>query len=89
MGDRCFRLETLLPVLTEIHKWSPQGEVSSTLLDIYDPRWLPIATAAPLDPNQTLTVYKQIDQLISSLCIRDRRLNRYFELHHTTEFEEV
>ncbi|XP_046682559.1 glycine receptor subunit alpha-4-like isoform X2 [Homalodisca vitripennis] len=89
MGDRCFRLETLFPVLTEIHKWTPPGEISSTLLDIYDPRWLPVTTPAPLDPNQSLPVHKQIEQLISSLCVRDRRLNRYFELHHTTDLDEL
>ncbi|XP_054257844.1 glycine receptor subunit alpha-2-like isoform X3 [Macrosteles quadrilineatus] len=83
MGDRCFRLQTLFPVLTEIHKWTPPGEISSTLLDIYDPRWLPITTPAPLNPNLTLSTHKQIEELTSQLCVRDRRLNRYFELHHT------
>lgn len=89
MGDRCFRLETLFPILTEIHKWSPPDDISSTLLDIYDPRWLPITTPAALNLNQTLPVHKQLEQLVSRLCVRDRRLNRYFELQHTTDFDEL
>lgn len=90
MSDHCYRLDSLLPVLEEMHKWKPSEDVSSTLLDIYDPRWLPVTMPPPLTrtTNRSLTVHTQIEQLASRFCVRDRRLNRYFELHHSPDSDE-
>lgn len=91
LTDHCYRLDTLLPVLDEMHKWTPTDDVSSTLLDIYDPRWLPVTLPPPLTDtrNRSLTVHTQIEQLASKFCVRDRRLNRYFELHHSTDPDDM
>lgn len=85
MGDKCVRLDNLLPVLDQLNKWNSQQEVSSTFFDIYDTRWFPITMPPPLPVNQSFSVHRQIKQLVASLCVRDKRYNHYFELHHTSE----
>lgn len=88
MGDRCYHLETLLPILTEIHKWSLHSEISSTLLDIYDTRWLPVTTPVPISSNQVFSVHNQIELLVAKLCLRDKRHNQYYELHHSSDMDD-
>ncbi|XP_075219882.1 glycine receptor subunit alpha-2-like isoform X2 [Lycorma delicatula] len=90
MGEKCFRLKNLIPVLEQLRKWNSQNYVSSTLFDIYDARWFPMTTPPPLFINQTVSVYTQIQQLVASLCVRDKRYNHYVELQQIMdESQEV
>lgn len=85
MGEKCFRLKNLIPVLEQLRKWNSQHYVSSTLFDIYDARWFPMTTPPPIFINQTVSVYTQIQQLVASLCVRDKRYNHYVEIQQIVE----
>ncbi|CAH0380649.1 unnamed protein product [Bemisia tabaci] len=80
MAGQCFLLDNLLPVLEQLHKWQATAFISSSLLDIHDTRWFPVAYPPVLSPDHVIPIHIQVEHLVANLCVRDRRLNLYFEM---------
>lgn len=86
--SRCDRFETtctnllsLAPVVEQNKNWKSNQAISSTMLDLYDSRWLPINTIAPLTNKRYSTSGDfQMQLLALTMCTRNRRHNIFYEV---------
>lgn len=80
--NMCTNLQSLLPVIEQTKQWNANTRaLSSTILDLYDSRWLPM-TALPMRSNQYYSPSNdfQLQLLAFSLCARSRRYNLFYEV---------
>lgn len=78
----CINLQSLLPVIEQTKQWNVNSKaLSSTVLDLYDSRWLPMtAISGKLNQYYTFNSDVQLQRFASSICARSRRYNMFFEV---------
>lgn len=88
-SEKCVNLMTLIPVIEQSRRWNMNTHaLSSTALDLYDPRWLPTHDNIPsLDLSNiyryTSSAELQLELLAAVLCARNRRHNLFYEVAPT------
>lgn len=77
----CINLLSLAPVVEQNKNWKADQGISSTMLDLYDSRWLPINAIAPVPNKRYLASGDDQMQLLAlTLCTRNRRYNIFYEV---------
>lgn len=77
----CTNLLSLAPVVEQNKNWKSEHPVSSSMLDLYDSRWLPINAITPASNKRYLTSGDfQMQLLALTMCTRNRRHNLFYEV---------
>lgn len=82
-NNTCTNLFSLSSLIEQSKSWRAEKAISSTALDLYDSRWLPMNSLTPvLSPKggELFSAEVQLQTLAMSFCARNRRYNILYEI---------
>ncbi|XKL65709.1 hypothetical protein PGB90_009129 [Kerria lacca] len=89
--DVCTNLLSLSSVIQQSTKWNSKAPaMSSTLLDLFDSRWLPTKMSSLIPNKDSRSVIDfQMQLLALSLCTRSRRFNIFYEVSPNFVYDDI